>query len=306
MHAAELTARVFASARQEAAEEIITATSVFCSRVVLPKGMATARLYYSVDHFRTMGDIDFYVPLAHKQSVESVLYQLGYRYTSEYPQEFFQHHRHSMLYFHPTKHLWIEVHAALFPPISPLASEKVFSETEIGTRLRCLAVGATTAYCLTDELLQLHTCNHWVSKPDYRRGLMPILDVIFLWKKNRLILDWETIFANIQGSLIAAHLYLMFSYLNTRFLASLPHAFVTRAASAQQHLNVPTRRILQWILDKYVVRGLPFSRAATEYNIGIVWDVLLSRPSPWKNLCWLPFAFAVAPRSFRRQIYTNA
>lgn len=303
--AAELTARVLVSAQQEAAEEIITATSSFCSRVVLLKGMATARLYYPVDHLRTMGDIDLYVPRAHQQSVESVLCKLGYRQTSEYPQEFFEHHHHSMPFFHPTKHTWVEIHTALFPPTSPLASEKVFSEAEISTRLRPLSVGTTTAYCFTDELLLLHTCSHWASRPDYQRGLMPILDVLFLWKKNGPTLDWETIFANIQGSLIAAHLYLMLSYLDTRFLASLPHALVTRAAHAQQHLNAPTRRILHWVLDKYVVRGLPFSRLTTEYNIGIVWNALLSRPSPWTNLCCLPIVFAVAPRSFRNQLYPN-
>ena len=248
-----------------------------------------------------MGDIDFLV--ADDQSrnaVQDQLRDLGYCQLSDYPEEFYRTLHHSMPFFHPRRKIWIEVHKRLFPPSATVAQDKIFSLDQIASQTVPREFRGASCMQLTDEMQLVFTCSHWAEEFNPIRGLVPMLDVLYLLTRNTREIDWELILSWLHGTAATTHLYLMTSYLLRHGLIAVPEEAIRRLRARATNLNRLNQSLLWRLLDTFLVEGRPYGRVLTEANAGIIWKTLLSRRTPVVNLLSIPWNLALPPGDPRR------
>lgn len=294
VQAADLTARVLISELMAATADILRSAAKISDQLVLLKGIACQR-HYPEPHHRLMGDVDILVPRHLRLELEAVLQKLGYVQRSELPPRFYLTHHHSMPFFHARTGIWIEVHTDLFPASNPAAHDACFSIDQVLANTVPIAVDGTPARALNDELHLLYTCSHWASALNIERGLIPIVDVIFLLR-TRNDIDWQRIARWLRDSPVAAtHLALMLGYLSTRNVVALDSAAIEAMNLGILRLGRINAKLLHRIVDALIVERKPFGRFATHYNTLLVWDTLLRPLPPLRNLAALPLLVAFPP-----------
>ena len=291
--AADLTARVISAQMLNALAEILRAAPDTADRIVLLKGIAACQRHYPEPHQRLMGDIDLLVTPDLQPRLEAVLRTLGYVQRSEFTSEFYVTHHHSMPFFHPSSGVWVEVHRALFPSASPLAQDRCFQADVIWASTSPITVGDCRARVLSDELHLLYTCGHWGGALNTERGLMPMLDVIFLLRATPL--DWDWIRHAVAHSVVSKHIGLMLGYLYSRDVTTLDAAGQRLMTDGLKKLGRLNAELLYRIIDRYVVGRQEFGRFGTHYNTLIVWDALLRPLPPLRNLVELPLLLFFPP-----------
>lgn len=297
---ADLTARVLTTVLLEAVDEIVATSSALTREITLLKGASLCGYHYPEPHLRTMGDIDLMVPARNRLKFESMLQDLGYRQRSEYPENFYHNHHHSMPFFHPEKRVWIEVHTSLFPLTATVAQDRVFSTEHVTTQIVPRMRHRLQTNHLSNELNIIYICSHWAETFNQVRGLVPLLDVMYLIKKESNGIDWDKILAWVKNSMAAAHLYLMLTFLQRHDLISIPSDVIYRLSIFQKYLNRPNNKILHALLNTYFIRGRPFTHISSEANVSIVWKTLLSRSSPMVNLLSVPSNLLFPPTNSQR------
>lgn len=297
---ADLTARVLTGVLLDALDEILISSSALAQDITLLKGISLCQRHYPEPHIRTMGDIDILVPAEIRSKVESKLRDLGYSQQSEYPEEFFSTHHHSMPFFHPAKHVWIEVHTALFPLTATVANDRVFSPQHIATQIMSSTDGKFQTNHLTDEMNIIYLCSHWAETFNQQRGLIPVLDVIYILMNKNSAINWDKILAWLQNSMASAHLYLMLTFLQRQELISVPAEVIRRLALTKKNLNKLNNRILHALIMAYLVRGKPFTHISSETNVSIVWSSLLSPRPATMNLVSIPWKVLFPPSNPKR------
>lgn len=294
LNATSLTARVVIHQMINAVASILQVAPGVADRVVLLKGIAACQRHYPEPHYRLMGDIDVLVPRHLRLELEAALHKLGYTQRSELPSEFYATHHHSMPFCHPDTGVWVEVHTALFPASNALAHDPCFSVDHIWTNTAPITLNESRALVLSDELHLLYTCTHWASSLNIERGLVPMLDVIFLLRSN-MYLDWQRILDWTAHSRAATHLAVMLGYLSSRNIVVLDEAATVVRDYGLRKLGRLNARLLYHIIDEFIVGRNPFGRFATHYNTLIAWDALLRPHHPLRNLCELPLLLLFPP-----------
>lgn len=297
---ADWSARVLVHEHLDALEDILAGLGEYARQVTLLKGISICQTHYPEPHLRLMGDIDLLVPAGIIPTVETRLRDLGYRQQSDYPPEFYRGLHHGMPFFHARRQLWVEVHRSLFPSSASVARDRVFSPQHVTAQtvlhefrgLRCLR--------LSEELQLVYVCAHWAEELDPSRGLVALLDALYLLRRTPRPLDWGALLAALAGSAALTPLALVTDYLERQGLVSLPPGVAARLAAQARPLNAWTKPILRVLIDRFLVKGRPFGRFLSPTNTAIIWKTLLAPAAPTLNLARLPWNLLLPPGEPRR------
>lgn len=294
LQSAELTARLVIGGLLEATEDLLRAAGTNAQEIILLKGIATADAHYPEPHLRVMGDIDLLAPPHLYKSLQSLLLQLGYEQTSELPEEFYATHHHAMPFYHPSKHLWIEVHHGLFPPLSTLAREPCFAPSTVIAQSIPYVFRGIPARRLDEELHLIYVCSHWGSTLNLERGLIPILDVLYLLRTNPS-LDWDRVKQRAGQGGACRYLSLVLGYLLSHDLVALPPEVTRWVDKNNDDVGRFNTRLLRRVIDHFLVLRRPGGRFYTEPNLSTVWNTLLQGGPAYANLLQVPLALLFPP-----------
>jgi hypothetical protein len=298
---ADLTSRVLAEVQLDALEEILRTLGPAAEQVTLLKGISICQTHYPAPHLRPMADIDLLVPTDRQAQLEAQLNRLGYRQRSAQPPDYYRNHHHSMPFFHPRRGIWVEVHRALFPPRACVAGDQFFAPDNLATHTVPHVFRGLNCQRFDDMMQLVYTSAHWATELNVPRGLIPLLDILYLLKRGDQPFPWASLIDQIKGNISIGHLSVAMLYLQLRRLVALPISVHDSLLTRTNNLNTTTRAILEWIVDKYIANGEPFGRILSKSNIGIIWKSLLSPRSPVHNLALVPWHLAFPPGEPRRK-----
>ncbi len=283
---ADLTAQVRSANLCETAVEVIDACRAVGVRPTLLKGISISHQYYPIPHLRPMGDLDILVPKSEFERVEAVLLRSGFVRQSHEVRPAGSHHGIPLR--HPQRHVWVEVHSALFPESSDLSSCVLLSPARIAAESVASTFEGRPVYRLTDEQQLVYIASSWMRDLSRNRMhaslVLPLLDAVYLLKASSKSLDWERILAGVESNeLAAASLLIMLSYLSRRGLAPGVSPQLSRIASRQRIIGAWEGAVIDRLLNTYLIRGRPFARFFSEWTAQIVLNSLLARgPRLWK------------------------
>jgi hypothetical protein len=110
-------------------------------------------------------------------------------------------------------------------------------------------------------------------------GARALLDSLLLL--GNASLDWDRVCGWLDDRRIAAHLQLFTGYLDRRGLVPADTG-IARARTRLAALAPVELRILEGIVDRHIVRGLPLADRFGAHTRSIVWKTLIAAPgSPW-------------------------
>lgn len=284
LRSADLAARLIIADTLAALEEILAASADMASEIILLKGISTCQYLYPEPHLRTMGDIDLLIPARFQQRLEALLHDLGYRQQSSQPAEFYKDHHHSMPFFHPIKHQWIEVHTALLSN-RDVASDRVFSAEHVESQVIPIQFKGYKTNRLSYEQEMVYIAAHWgFERKCFVGGVIPILDMVNMIQKFGNEINWDQLLPLLKNSQTAIYLNLMLRFLQKKNLIHLPEKLMIRIALTQKYPLKINEAILHYLIKNYSIRGKDPGRIASEANLGLLWDSLLRAHPAWLNL----------------------
>lgn len=300
LRSTDLVAKLTVAETLDALEEILSAAPEISQEITLLKGVSICQRHYPTPHLRTMGDIDLLVPQTKQAPLESLLSELGYRQQSNQPAEFYRTHHHSMPFFHPSRHIWVEVHTALLSNRN-VAVDPVFSSTHIVSQIVPTTFRGYKTNRLSDEMDMVYLAAHWaLERRCFAGGAMPCVDMMYLITTRGQELNWEQLLISLEGCTAATYIFLMLGFLDIHEIITLPDGFLERLAEIQRYPLAGNETILHGLIGKYCMRGIPFGKITSEANIGILWDSLLAPAPAWKNLIRAPGNVLFPPQDNRR------
>ena len=301
LRAADLTARMISAEMTDAMKEIIDACEGHVPPLTLLKGISICDQYYPKPHLRLMRDIDFLVEENAVPFVNKILSKLGYFQPSNSHGDFYATHHHEAPYFHPKKHLWVEVHHGLVPPRSRLATDKVFGLENLRSQIRPSLFAGRKVNRLSDELQIVYIACHWAANFDFISGMVAMLDVIYLLKNTKARIDWEKILNWVDGSVASAHVYLLLSYLHQYELINVEPEVLRELSLSGRSFGRVNLKILYRLIDDYLVEGRAWGFFFSLRNLDIVWKTCLLPGTSICNLMLVP-VFLLMPFHFRRSV----
>jgi hypothetical protein len=285
VRAADRLARVRSADRLEAAGEILDRCGQRAGPITLLKGISIATEHHGRPHHRAMGDIDLLVEVEGVGVLESVLAGLGYRALGGAPPVDYSRHHHRPPVVHPRTDVRVEVHTALFPPDSGWLERPPFSPSSVRSELRPGQLEGRAVCRLSPELQLVYIATHAALELNPAVGARALLDGLLLLRNASLA--WERVCGWLDDRRIAAHLQLVTGYLERRGL--VPPDAVSGVRDRLSALSSVELRVLDRIVDRHLVRGLPLADRFGANNRSVVWTTLLSAPSsPWSffRLAW--------------------
>jgi len=282
VESADLTARVMAGERLDAAAELIRACEGRTPPLTLLKGISICEQVYPEPHLRFMGDIDVLAESTGAPIVEACLLDLGYQRRSKYPSEFYETHHHLTPLFHPHTRVWVEIHRGLFPVHSRVGAERAFGLANVAAELRPSTFRTRPVNRLSDELQVVYIASHWAFGLRRVGGIVGMLDLIYLLGRGRA-LRWQRIFDWLDGSLASTYVYVLLSYLSGRRLIALAPDVLGELFARQRSFGHANLKVLHTLLDRYVTEGREFGALVSERNFGILWKELQWPRSPSGN-----------------------
>jgi hypothetical protein len=258
---ADLTARVIHGNRIETANEII---EICQERQVLPtllKGISISDQYYPVPHLRPMGDIDMLIPAEAHESIESALLRRGYVPQPGYSVT--KGAKHGVPLAHPERHVWVELHTALYDEIWPVPD--AFDIAKVAAQRVVSTFHGRRVYRLTDELQLLYIASGWAGDLAHYNveihpsGIPPLLDVLYLLKASGKVLDHSRLAVGPGSEMAIASLYVMLSYLARHGLGSESRHLSRVLASSQKLVGPVQLRVIHAVLDRYLIGGRPWN-----------------------------------------------
>lgn len=300
LRSAELAAKLVMADTLDALEEILSASADMANETILLKGISTCQYLYPEPHLRTMGDIDLLIPTHRQQRLETLLLDLGYRQQSTRPAEFYKTHHHSMPFFHPRKHQWVEVHTALLSN-RDVASDSVFSSIHIESEVVPILFHGYRTNRLSYEQEMVYIAAHWAfERKCFVGGVTPLVDMMYLIQRHGDEIDWDHLLTLLDGSQTAVYLNLMLRFLQKYGIVYLPNKLMVRLATTQKYPFGISEAILHGLIENYSMRGKDPGRIASEANLGQLWETLL-RPRPaWLNLLSASWNILSVPKNPRR------
>jgi Uncharacterised nucleotidyltransferase len=284
---ADLAGRMLTAEYLDAMEHIVRACAGRIQPPTLLKGISIGSQYYPEPHLRPMGDIDVLVTTNDLPTVESALLELGYRRESISPPEFYVTHHHTTPFLHPHTGVWVEVHRGLCPSSSPVASDALFSPESVHGERRAAEFRGHAVYRLSPELQIVYLAAHWTYNIRPTRGLVTMLDTIYLLKSARSM-RWERVLSWLDGAVAATPLWLLLTYLDRHELIELPAGLIDEITRRERALGPASRRVLHAMIDRYLIDGREMGLLLSERNFTILWRNLLR---PHHELAKVPLIF---------------
>jgi hypothetical protein len=247
-----------------------------------------------------MGDVDLLVPADCQQPLARELRQLGFRQQSHLPPEAYDKSHHSMPFFHPERALWIEVHRRLYPPHYPMANSRWSTLAAIEPLLVPVAVGTQTAYAMNHELQLVYTSARWSEKFDPEHGVLAMLDVALLLRRQGDTLQWKRVCEIVEESWAVTALRLMLDCIRHWDLAPVPFELRAWLVSHDRYANQASIALLRRLVGQYMMEGASFGSVWTGHNLAILWSTLMRPAPPAVNFMSLPYYLAFPPRRSER------
>ena len=273
LKAAELTARIVMAEHFEAVGEIIDACGGTLPRLTLLKGISISE-YYPEPHLRLMRDVDLLIEAESLPMIKTALQKLGYRQRSDGAAHYATHH-HAEPFIHDEKHVWIEVHHALFSPHRRAAGARVFSPQSIAAQSRLSQFQGREIRRLSLELQLVYLAAHWAQ--DFARvgGLVALVDTIYLLKHAGDELSWEWVLGAIYHSVAATYLYLLLSYMERYDLVEIAPEIMRELSLTQLSFGDLDLKTIHHMIDRYFVMPTRFGPMLSERTVGIIWRTLI-------------------------------
>jgi len=236
--------------------------------------MSVAGQLYPEPHLRPMRDIDLLVTPDAVPTIEAALRELGYHQESNLSREFYDAHHHTTPFHDPRTGVWVEVHRALCPAWSPVASDALFGLERIRAEENPAEFRGHAVYRLSEELQLVYLAAHWAYDFRLASGLVTMFDTIYLLGSTRS-LRWECILSWLENAVAATPVYLLLSYLDRHELVRLPPGLLDELARLQRSFGRASLRLLHAMIDRYVVDGRQLGWVVSERNFTILWQSLL-------------------------------
>jgi Uncharacterised nucleotidyltransferase len=284
LQATHLTAQILGGEQLDAMVEIIDACVGHTPLLTLLKGISICDQHYPQPYLRPMRDIDFLVEEVDRPVVESILFKLGYRQQSHFPPHAFERLHHSMPFYHPQRGVWVEVHRGLVSSRRRVAADMVFSLEHVKDQRRLSEFRGRQVYRLSHEFQMVYISAHWGSGATIVDGMIAMLDTIYLLRNAQEHLRWDLILHWLRGSTAALSLYVVLAYLQKYQLIDISPEIPTRLLADHSRGMGFNMKILQLIMDYYVVGGKDGGRYSTSEDLNHVGRILLSSGSPLQNL----------------------
>jgi Uncharacterised nucleotidyltransferase len=254
LRSADLTAQVRHGNVIDTANEIIDICADMKVPVTLLKGISISDQYYPAAHQRPTGDIDVLVSEASREAVEVALAARGYRHSEH---EMDEGSAHGVPLFHDARHVWVDVHNALFPKGSTLRSNKLFSAAQIASQSIASTFHGRPVLRLTNELQLVYIASYWLRDLTDNRihpsFLPPLFDAVYLLKASGQSLDWEGLLHWLDNEMAMASLYVMLAYIVGSGLDESGSRILPRLASGQNIVGSTELRLILAILDNYLI-----------------------------------------------------
>jgi len=303
LKAPDLTARMISAEMIDAIEEIIDVCEGYVPPLTLLKGISICDQYYPKPHLRLMRDIDFLVEENDVPVVNKILSKLGYFQPSHSRRDLYATHHHGAPYFHPKRHLWLEVHRGLVPPRSRLGSDKAFSLENLRSEIRPSLFAGRKVNRLSEELQIVYIACHWATSFDFISGMVAMLDVIYLLKNSKARIDWDKILNWMDGSVASAYVYLLPSYLHQYKLINIEPEVLRELSLRGRSFGRVNLKILYRLIDYCLVEGRARGFFFSLRNLDIVWKTCLLPGTSNCNLMMVP-VFLLMPFAFRKSVLT--
>jgi len=299
---ADLTAQVLNGSNITALLEILHADTELAKNIILLKGISTSIWLYPKPYMRIMGDIDLLVSDEDQPKLEKLCTELGYSQKSDEPSSFYENLHHSMPFYHPKKNVWIEVHTSLFPTSSPLSKENIFIKANTKTHTLHREFEGYDVVHLDISLQLVYTCAHWAQEHNWSKGIIRIIDILFIINNTEKIINWEKIFIWLDDSPVSAnYLYLILSFFHKNELVNLPDGILNKVKEYTNGLNNFNLRLLHYLIERYLFKGRAFGKRFSINNATIIWNALLEPTNyPVFNLLSLPWKIIFPPQNPRR------
>jgi hypothetical protein len=238
------------------------------------KGAALEEFLYPGPGFRPMSDIDLLVPKDQQEQFEAILRNASFVQRSQLPASFYDIHHHSMPFWHPKDHLWIEVHTRLFPPIADF----------LRNRQTTLTYGSVPAFQLDVDAQILYTSAHWFIPFPGLRGLVQLLDFALLIHRYGLpSLERPELSEQNKASFDC-----MLSVLSE--LVGAPYNSLS--ASNPERWR---KALLTLIGEHYIIDGNIPGRWQSEYVLSRQWEALITTNNPILAICQLLWRYIFPP-----------
>jgi hypothetical protein len=274
LKSADLTARVVMGEHFQALREIADACRSNLAQLTLLKGISISEQCYPEPHLRLMRDVDLLVANDALANVTSALHQLGYRQLSKSRLRYEKHH-HLEPFFHQEKHVWVEIHHALFSTERRAASASVFSRENLAAQSRPSRFQGIEVRRLSFELQLVYLASHWAQ--DFARvgGLVALVDTIYLLKQAGPDFSWEWLLRAVNGSIPATYLYLLLTYMVRYDLVKIAPGVMRELSLSQKSFDRLALKTIHRIIDDYLINATEFGPLLSERSVGIIWKTLM-------------------------------
>ena len=278
LKAADLTARVVVGDHLDAMEEILDACRGQVPPITLLKGISIAEECYPEPHLRLMRDLDFLIEKKSLPRVTAVLEQLGYRQHFEDSAPRYDTHHHAAPFFHEEKNVWVEVHHGLLAPRKSATRAVIFKPETFAGQLRPSQFRGREVRRLSCELHLVYLATHWAQDFHKVGGMVALVDTMVLMKHYAKELSWQWILDSIRGSVAAAYLYLLLSYLQLYKLVQIPSDIMEDLSRNQPSFKKIGLETAHAIIDRYYVGGKPLGWFSKK-KVTVIWQIL-TLPGP--------------------------
>ena len=257
-----LTAQVIHANLIDTAKEVIDICQDQGIHVTLLKGMSISDQYYPAAYLRPMGDVDILVRADQYELAEQAMLRFGYTSDPHFgdPGEGF-HHGAPLL--DPRRHVWVELHRALFPRTEEEHCGQLFDPAHVAARSVASTFHGRAVYRLTDELQLIYIAHSWMSDLTHH-GIHPgflvsLLDAVYLLKASGKKLAWESLVDWLKADMATASLHVLLGYLVRHGLAEIDATTRSRVASRQRIVGALQLWLIHRTLDLFLVAGRPWS-----------------------------------------------
>ena len=296
LRGADLAAQVRHANRVEVAAEVIDVCGALGAHATLLKGISISGEHYPAQHLRPMGDIDILVPAQAAEAVEGELLRRGYQRLSDPVTR--QGGHHGIPLYHADLRVWTEIHTALFPTEAAIGGT-LFTPSSI------LAESVPSTFCgrsvlrLRPEMQLVYLATGWLrdlsGNAIHPTLAVPLFDAVYLLKAKGDTLDWDFIARRLDSdkSSIALHQMLIFLSRRGAFPAGSP--FLAWLGARQRTVGAFESKIIQGILDTYLMAGRPFPRYVGAWHASAVFNALLAPGVPAVKLARIPWNVLFPP-----------
>jgi hypothetical protein len=256
---ADLTARVVYAHVCDSVNEILDACAEEGVRVTLLKGISTGEQYYPDGCLRPMRDVDLLVDRCDQKWVESMMVDRGYVPMPNFVVRDVA--PHGVPLFHPQRRVWVEIHTSLFPKGDRLVRTGLFGPSQIIGHTVASTFHGRPVHRLSPDFQLAYIASYWMrdlsNHAFHASFVVPMVDAVFLLNSGQE-LHWERLRELTGNDLASASLYILLAYLCDHDVAPSATAMVERLAAEQEVVGWPERRILQRLIESYLVDGRRF------------------------------------------------